>query len=69
MDYDDFGGYDSEYDEGYSDDAEQYEMNCLAEDARLEAEDDFPEENFAEDDFPEDDGNWEDERYQEPDFF
>lgn len=67
MDYDDFGGYDCEYDEGFSDDAEQYEMNCLAEDARLEAGEDF-EDDGSEEDF-EDDGNWEEDIYNEPDFF
>lgn len=53
MDYEDF----NEYDCPETDDAEQYEMNCLAEDACLEAEEDFPEDD------------WEYERYQEPDFF
>ena len=69
MDYDDFGYDDfNEYDSPEVDDAEQYEMNCLAEDARLELEDDF-EDDGSEEDFPEDVGNWESEEYYEPDFF
>ena len=67
----------NEYDEGFYDDAEQYEMNCLAEDARLDAEEGYEEQEDYEqtDDFDneypereEDTDNY-NEQYYEPDFF
>lgn len=76
MDYEDYGFDDfNEYDSPEMDDAEQFEINCLDEDARLDAQDDgdyFEDDGGRfEDDFDDrdDSSGWEAEQYYEPDFF